>query len=906
MTILYVKFLVSMALFMAFYWVVLRNKAGYGFRRAYLLAAPIVCVLMSTLAFGVYPVEVEPEEMAYASDLVAAPVVGKPADVVVMSERVPVKMSNEVVEPVVEDSWSWSDIDWSAVVGYLVPAISLILLLVALFYFVKLVVIKSRMRSEMTEEGYEIIRSSSVKTPFSFAKTIFCPSDLDENSESLIMRHEKAHIAHRHYVDVWVIEVLTRVFWFNPLIWLCRSELRDVHEFEADHDVIASGASILKYQTTLLEMVLNENCPVVNGFSHSFIRRRFIEMKTSAAGTLGRVAKIGVFVWAAALFCMFTFEECAPKTSDKVKLDLDAPQKFVLEGTVDAGITDSCYLVYISDEYLHIPDTTDICIPVVDKKFHFEMDLQRVTAARVRCIFPGGEVCSAFIDYFMVPGETLYLNVHNGYYDFRATDGFNSKIERGMEALRKMTNWESPHLPKFDCPMWSNPSQVSRDYSRLHVKDVYFDKDETVVRLVSDQHTANMNIPSTFFLKDNKGNAYKFKRAVMGNVEDNNGKECRAYGVYLAYEPMPADVESFNIMCPSSDNSEIVWIENVRKASSMDNLKPNFELTITTESGIDDSGYLIRMFNVDGYSATQIADLTNDRNRQSHFAMNLDETKTIEVVATYPDGSISQRGMVFPFVPGERAELKVMGDRFELTGTGFYKEWAKADEAVENLTRYASGEEQSEKLKAYYKDHADNLGVVVYFMMHRNLVSMDDVIENMPEAIGADEFVKKAKERYQAEKQSLAAYEAERALRQKDTQPGMMFKDFAVKYEGKTQRLSDYVGKGKYVLVDFWASWCGPCRMETPNVIKVWEKYAGNRFEVVGIATWDEPEDTKRAIEEEGIKYPQIMNAQSVASDLYGVMGIPEFILFGPDGKIVERGMRGEEIELAVKKALGE
>ena len=132
-----------------------------------------------------------------------------------------------------------------------------------------------------------------------------------------------------------------------------------------------------------------------------------------------------------------------------------------------------------------------------------------------------------------------------------------------------------------------------------------------------------------------------------------------------------------------------------------------------------------------------------------------------------------------------------------------------------------------------------------------------------------------------------------------------MFVDFEAEYNGKTTKLSDYVGKGKYVLVDFWASWCGPCKREIPNLINVYNKYKGDKFEVLGVATWDKPDDTLKAIEQLGITYPQMLNAQKAGSDAYGIQGIPEIILFAPDGTIVARGLRGEAIEKLVKEKLG-
>ena len=135
-------------------------------------------------------------------------------------------------------------------------------------------------------------------------------------------------------------------------------------------------------------------------------------------------------------------------------------------------------------------------------------------------------------------------------------------------------------------------------------------------------------------------------------------------------------------------------------------------------------------------------------------------------------------------------------------------------------------------------------------------------------------------------------------------QAGDMYRDFSATYNGKTTKLSDYVGKGKYVLVDFWASWCPPCRREIPNLIAVYNKYKGEHFTVLGVATWDEPDDTKAAIKELGINYPQMLNAQKAGSDAYGIQGIPEIILFAPDGRIVARGLRGNAIEQAVSGAV--
>ncbi len=148
--------------------------------------------------------------------------------------------------------------------------------------------------------------------------------------------------------------------------------------------------------------------------------------------------------------------------------------------------------------------------------------------------------------------------------------------------------------------------------------------------------------------------------------------------------------------------------------------------------------------------------------------------------------------------------------------------------------------------------------------------------------------------------------ERENLLKAEATQAGKMFVDFGgFTVDGKASRLSDYVGKGKYVLVDFWASWCGPCKAEIPNLIELQNKYGGEKFTVLGVNVWDEEDKFKAALGAEGINYPQIYvprDNKDDATALYGIRGIPQIILFGPDGIIVQRNLRGD----AMKKLIEE
>lgn len=116
--------------------------------------------------------------------------------------------------------------------------------------------------------------------------------------------------------------------------------------------------------------------------------------------------------------------------------------------------------------------------------------------------------------------------------------------------------------------------------------------------------------------------------------------------------------------------------------------------------------------------------------------------------------------------------------------------------------------------------------------------------------------------------------------------------------DGNPHALSSYLGKG-YVLIDFWASWCGPCRAEMPNVKRAYETYSPKGFNIVGISLDNKLDAWKGAISSIGIKWSQLSDLkgwQSAAADLYGVRAIPATFLVDPQGKIIAKNLRGEEL----------
>ena len=137
------------------------------------------------------------------------------------------------------------------------------------------------------------------------------------------------------------------------------------------------------------------------------------------------------------------------------------------------------------------------------------------------------------------------------------------------------------------------------------------------------------------------------------------------------------------------------------------------------------------------------------------------------------------------------------------------------------------------------------------------------------------------------------------------TEPGNTFVDIGLPGpQGQTVWVGDYVGQNKLVLIDFWASWCGPCMREMPTVVKAYERFHAKGLEIVGVSLDKDKASWMTAIEQTGQKWPQMSDLKgwnSQGAQFYNIQSIPANVLIDAHGKIVARDLRGdallEEIE---------
>lgn len=325
--------------------------------------------------------------------------------------------------------------------------------------------------------------------------------------------------------------------------------------------------------------------------------------------------------------------------------------------------------------------------------------------------------------------------------------------------------------------------------------------------------------------------------------------------------------------------------------------------------------------------ATQAADnytvtvpLSTDYNNNRAHIVNYDSgdtlaTSVVENGRVIFKGSVEQPVMARMSVGGRNVSLFVLepgeivlDNNMNASGTELNRKLSTVSDSLETIVGNIQGISSQNDSTAFAGRKA--LEAQYYAVM-------DNAIRaNSDNPIGYYFFVQKMVEDLESLPTILKQYPAfanmvrvrkmtDMLAKMQATGPGNRFTDFTIPQpDGTKASLSDYVGVGKWMLVDFWASWCGPCMREIKVLKDILSEYGPDKLGVVGVAVWDDVENTKAAIKRMQIPWPQILDCQQVPTDIYGVMGIPCILLVDPQGNIVSRGLQGDDLRAAVRAAL--
>ena len=294
-----VKAAVALAVFYMFYRLMLRKETFHRLNRVVLVGTAVLSFLLPLCVITIHkPMDAQALEQG------TLPVGG--------------------VASIVEESVPWWPLAL-AIVFWVGAAIVLARVSVSILSVAKIILQGSLVRKE---NGCKIIVTDRDIDPFSWMRFIVLSRKDWEGDHASIITHEKAHIGFRHSVELLLVDILSAFQWFNPAIWMLRSDLQELHEYEADDAVLRSGANIKEYQYLLIRTAVSKSgYSVANSLNHSILKNR-ITMMSKTKSPLARGLRV---LWLAPLLCM-----CVGAQTKTVYDDLPVRPEGTIELTLDA------------------------------------------------------------------------------------------------------------------------------------------------------------------------------------------------------------------------------------------------------------------------------------------------------------------------------------------------------------------------------------------------------------------------------------------------------------------------------------------------------------------------------------------------------------------------------------------
>lgn len=256
------------------------------------------------------------------------------------------------------------------------------------------------------------------------------------------------------------------------------------------------------------------------------------------------------------------------------------------------------------------------------------------------------------------------------------------------------------------------------------------------------------------------------------------------------------------------------------------------------------------------------------------------------------DGERIGKSELLVLEPGD-IKATFADEKFSISGTPLNDNNLNFNNRIEKLDREA----QLTEVKTFILENIDNALGAFYFSVAFPVFELEevaDVLKQIPAEYKKSEIMQEI--------------QAQIKMLEETSVVGKPYKDIqGLSLAGKELKLSDFAGKGKIVLVDFWASWCPPCIKDMPHMKEIYEKYKNQGFEIVGVSLDDNKEAWAGATNKFKLPWPQFSNLKGWDEDgarTYNVRGIPYTILIDKDGTIVAESLRGDQISQKIEELL--